>query len=714
MRPEDVLDFVFAYDPQVAPDGSRVAFVRAVMDVEQNAYRSQIWMVPGPAAGEDPGTAATPFTGGPGRDDTPRWSPDGRWLAFLSDRPGPGESDEKPGAPKRARRPKQLWLLSAFGGEARPLTRLRRGAGEPVWSPDGRRIAFCCRVKAEDLEPPAKASEEKEGRPESGDEADRPRVIRRLLYRGDGVGYYDDRYFQIFVLDLESEAPAPRQVTFGPYDHVSPVWSPDGRWLAFAADRSEEADYRGKVDLWVVDPERPGTPEAPVCRRVLEWNGPLHVPAWSPDGRAIYFAGHPDWRHVAGEHHVFRVPLGPATDAGPVAAGPAEDLLPSFGRSVGSAVMSDTRFAAEGVPLVPTPDGRILFLAGDGPVSRVYALDLASREAGTVAGGGRQVISGFSASADGRRLAFAAGDPLNPGDIYAWAPGDAPEGRPLTAVNRALLDRLELSDPEPLTVVAEGGQKVDAWVMKPAGFAAGARYPLVLQIHGGPHAAYGYGFFHEFQLLAAAGYGVLFSNPRGSASYGEAFARAVVGDWGGIDFRDLMAVVDAACRLDWVDPERLGVAGGSYGGYMTAWIVGHTDRFRAAVAMRALTNWYSFYGTSDIGVHFTEREVPGNPWDDEGRLLARSPIRYAHRVRTPILLIHAEQDYRCPIEQSEQFYVAVKRRKVSAEFVRFPGEDHNLSRSGRPKSRVERLRHILRWFSQHLPAGVGMVSEAAQ
>lgn len=728
MQPEDILDLVFAHDPQISPDGSRVAFVRTTMDSEINGYRSQVWMVPAdPAAGGAPDAQAVPFTGGPGRDDTPRWSPDGRRLAFLSDRPGQlpaGEKDRKKHSGREPKRPKQLWVMDTAGGEARQLTRLRRGAGEPVWSPDGRRIAFCCRVKPEDLAPPAGGSAGDRGA--ADDEADRPRVIRRLSYRADGVGYFDDRNVQIFVLDLDSGA-EPRQVTFGPYDHGSPAWSPDGRWLAFAANRSDDADYDWKQDLWVVDPDRPGTAGAPGCHRVLEWGGPLGGVTWTPDGDAIVFSGVPDWRTIGADPHLYRIPLEPGRTGGPPrAAGAPEDLLPGFGRPVGSVILSDSRFAAEGVPPVPTPDGGLLFLASDGPVSRVYRLPGVPAgptfggcpgpggDPTPLAGGGRQVITGFSASADGRRVAFAAGDPLNPCDIFVRDPGDPPEGRRLTRVNHALLDRLDLSDPEPLEVVGEGGQRIDAWVMKPVGAEPGGRYPLVLQVHGGPHAAYGYGFFHEFQLLAAAGYGVLFSNPRGSSAYGEAFSRAVVGDWGGIDFRDVMAAVDAACRLDWVDPDRLGVAGGSYGGYMTTWIVGHTDRFKAAVAMRALTNWYSFYGTSDIGVRFTELEVPGNPWDDEERLLRHSPIRYAHRVTTPILLIHAEEDYRCPIEQAEQFYTAVKRRRVPAEFIRFPGEDHNLSRSGRPRSRLERLRHILRWFGQHLPAGVRTVGEAAR
>ncbi|HHY11941.1 MAG TPA: S9 family peptidase, partial [Firmicutes bacterium] len=273
----------------------------------------------------------------------------------------------------------------------------------------------------------------------------------------------------------------------------------------------------------------------------------------------------------------------------------------------------------------------------------------------------------------------------------------------LTSVNEEVLSELQLSQPEYFLFTASDGVELEGWLMKPINFEPGKKYPVVVEIHGGPAVTYGLAFFHEFQVLASNGYGVFYCNPRGSLGYGEWFAQQVIADQGGMDYQDIMALRNYMDTVEWADSGKVGVTGGSYGGFMTNWIVGHTDRFHAAVTQRSISNWYTKYGTSDIGFYGNRKGMGMRDlWDSEGFLMERSPIRYAPNVNTPILIIHAEQDYRCPMEQAEQWYIALKRLGKTVEFARFAGENHELSRSGKPWNRRERLRHILRWFGEHL------------
>ncbi|MBX6342038.1 MAG: S9 family peptidase, partial [Thermomicrobiaceae bacterium] len=285
--------------------------------------------------------------------------------------------------------------------------------------------------------------------------------------------------------------------------------------------------------------------------------------------------------------------------------------------------------------------------------------------------------------------------------VYA-TDGEGRQERAVSAVNADWLAEVTLAAPERITYLGEGGVEIDGWVLKPPGFRPGVRYPLILEIHGGPHAMYGSTYFHELQVLAARGYVVLYANPRGSTGRGQEFVAAAMGDWGGVDYRDLMAGVDHVLSLGYVDEHRLGVTGGSYGGYMTNWIIGQTDRFKAAVTQRSTCNRYNLLGTSDLVWSYGPWEFRGYPWDEPEFHLERSPISYVRRMRTPLLILHSEQDYRCPIEQAEQLFVALKLLGREVEFVRFPNESHELSRAGRPDHRVERLRRIVDWFGQHL------------
>jgi dipeptidyl aminopeptidase/acylaminoacyl peptidase len=315
-----------------------------------------------------------------------------------------------------------------------------------------------------------------------------------------------------------------------------------------------------------------------------------------------------------------------------------------------------------------------------------------------VVGGDREVAA-FTVSHDGARIACVISDPTHPYEVFTI---DAAERR-LSSENDALLETLEVAAAEPFQVKSSDGETVHGWLMKPPGFSEHKRWPLVLEVHGGPEAMYAWSFMHEFQVLAARGYAVLYTNPRGSKGYGEAFTARIFADWGNQDAADCMAAVDAASQWRWVDPARLGLTGGSYGGFMTAWLVGHTERFRAAVSQRGCYNFVSFYGTSDIGPFFGDYTLGGPVYEREALYRERSPLTYAKQMRTPLLLIHSEQDLRCPIEQAEQLFVQLRRiGKAEVQMVRFPEESHNLSRSGRPDRRIERLERIVGWFDKHL------------
>ncbi len=672
---EELLSIKSVGDAALSPGGTTVAFTQEVVvkreghggkpDGPPYLYRSHIWLV---AAG---GGTPRQFTMGDHRDSRPVWSPDGERILFTSDRGAQPKPSGKP--------PKHLWAIPLGGGEAVRVTEAEHSPAEAVWSPDGRQVAFS-------------GKQALEGPPESD-----VKFITRMKHKFDGEGFWDNRYKHIFVVP-SSGGPAV-QVTSGDYDHREPAWSPDGLRLAFVANRQEDADYTNVADIWVA------TPATGELLRLTTGVGPVASPAWSPDGATIAYLGHENACMGASNMMLWVVP----SDGG---AAP-KCLARDFDRSLGHHVITDMRAHPNAGRPTWSPDGRYLFvMVAEGGTTQLAAVEVATG-AVCVMTVGRREIYGESYCSDCRRVALAVSDPLSPGDIWSAEVEGLDEGRPrippegerrLTWVNKELLERFDLSAPRRFEYSGADGWPIEGWVYPPAGAEPGRRYPTLLAVHGGPHAAYGEAFFHEFQVLAGLGYALVITNPRGSQGYGQEFTAATHHDWGGKDYHDIMAGLDAALeQFAFLDPDRLGVQGGSYGGFMTNWIVGHTDRFKAAVTMRSISNCLSQWGTSDLAYFKGYWEFPGDPWESPEFYWERSPLAYVNQIKTPLLIEHSENDLRCPIGEAEQLFAALKKMGREVMMVRFPNESHDLSRNGQPQHRVERLRAIADWFVKYLP-----------
>jgi len=664
ITPEDVFRFQLVSDAQLSPDGARVAYVLQWTNRDENRYFSNVWVVP------CDGRAPRPFTRGDHGDRSPRWAPDGGSLAFLSDR---GEKT-------------QIWRIPADGGEAEALTTLEEGSvGELCWSPDGERIAFTYRSKPE-WQRKCSVEERKEKHRSTP-----ALVVRRLAYREEGAGYFGDERWHLFVLEVASREV--RQLTTGETDQGSLAWSPDGSRIAFITNRSADPDCTPQFEEIRIIPVAGGA-EAEVSAPP----GPKSHLAWSPDGASFAYYGHADVTDVwsAADPHLWLVPA---------AGGAGRDLSAPLDRPVGNSTLGDIRaFGGGWTGPVWSPDSReILFLISDAGCCHAYRVAAEGGACSNRTPGFLGEVASLSLDRSGRRLAAVVGDPQTPGDVQVADVGDgAIRLRPLTRVNEALLAEMELAVPEEIRATADGGE-VHGWLLRPPRPAA-ERAPLILYIHGGPHTQYGWSFLHEIQVLAARGFAVLYTNPRGSRGYGQAHVAAIRGDWGGPDYRDLMAATDHAVTLPGIDVTRLAVTGGSYGGYMTNWIIGQTDRFRCAITQRSVVNLHSMAGTCDF--NFSQSDYfGGTTWGAPERLLAQSPLRLAANVSTPLLIIHSEGDLRCPIEQAEQLFAALKRQGKHVEFVRYPREaNHGLSRSGPPDLRLDRLERIVAWMERWLLA----------
>ena len=667
LTPDDFWQMRFLTDTALAPDGQHLAYVVLSADREANQQRSAIWLLD-LASGE-----SRALTAGTARDTSPCWSPDGRLLAFTSDREGEGA---------------QVYLLALAGGEARRLTHMRRGTRDPFWSSDGAWVGFESEVRpgeAPDAEPPHDAATRERERRE---EAERPRIITRLQYRWDGKGYFEGRrhLFRVRVGGGAVEA-----LTDGDYDDSDGACSPDGRLLAFVSDRSDERDANDATDLWLLDLQ------SRALRRLSDGHAQITKPAWSPDGRHIACYAEP----TVGTHSTYDTRLLVAE----VATGRVSYPLDGAGRSAAALLYNDLPRPGGHAP-VWSPDGATLLFATDWHGgTEVLRVPVAGGEVATVLACHDHHLAQFALTPDARRLVALACQPTDLWAIWEYplaALTSAGEPRRLTDLNGDLLAGRLLSVPERLSVEVEG-HPLDAWLCRPVGPASTDNAPLVLYIHGGPHAAFGQSFSGQAQMLAGLGYAVLYANPRGSTGYGEAFAQACDHDWGGGDYRDLMAVVDAALARGGLDATRLAVTGPSYGGYMTNWIVTQTDRFAAAVTLNSVTNLASSFGTADIDSVWAPGDNGGWPWERAEYYRERSPLTHAPRVTTPIRIIAAENDYRCPISQSEEWYTWLKRLgRAPVDFVRLPGASHGVFAT--PRQRVLRQTLVIEWITRYCPS----------
>ena len=648
MELDDLYRIPFVSDAQLSPDGASVAFVVTRADREKDANRSQIWLVPADGSG-----APRQLTFGDS-DGAPRWSPDGKWLAFVAAR---GE-----GAKAR------IWLLPTGGGEARALTPADRGAGAAVWSPDASRIAFVSAVSGDD---------DSDGNDDSPAARNRPVVVTTVQYKSDGAGLLGEKRMHLFVCDLEGST---EQLTSGDYSVAMPAWSPDGSQLAFASAMHENRNLDLASHIFVIDARAGSEPKAVTSGITV-----AAAPAFSPDGRSIVYAGAPH----TGVGHTRLFVVG---DGEPVELAAVLDRNVMVGGP-----------AYPGAPPRFLPDGKsVLFCARDLGCTHLYrtAID----NSGTVTklvGDEWSSVSGLSVSADGSTIAYVQTTPSTCSEVWVAA-ADGSNARALTNLVGEALGDIDLFRPAARQFTAPDGTAVSGWLLHDDSAAGPKR--LLLDIHGGPHNAWnptfdGLHLYH--QVLAAAGWAVLFINPRGSDGYGEAFYTGLVGDgWGRADADDFLAAVDAVVADGIADPSQVAVTGYSYGGYMTCWLTATTDRFRSAVAGGVVADLPSFAGTSDIGVGFARTELGVMPWENPDQLAASSPQAMVGGVTTPTLIVHGERDDRCPIGQAEQWFSALRARGIETELVRYPGASHLFILNGPPSQRIDWCRRIVEWISR--------------
>ncbi len=658
---KDLLAFKLPGEPQISPAGDRIVYSTTWVNQDDNKYESTIYQVV-------PGQEPTRLTGS-NSDSRPEFSPDGKTLAFLSRRSGSS----------------QVWLLPLDGGEARQLTRIKGGVSQFKWFPDSQMLALLANITPTGIEPEEQKDDDSDPYIKYNRDV---KVIDELFYKLDGVGYFSERRPQLCVMEV-GEGSKPQQLTQHPYrvGSIADI-SPDGQEILFTSLRGENYDREAwQQHLWAI-PVCGGEPE-----QLVGGEYGVQAAAYSPDGRQVAFVAS------------FTKQMG--YDNGRLylqarAGGKEREVAPNYDRPFSSLSLTDLG-AAGRLPLTWANDGQSIFAPAsvDGAVHLVNVnITTGAVEQLTA---GEQIIISYSFDKTQSKAVLTVGNFLNPSDIYMFDLATRTQQR-LTEVNRELLGELELSEPVHYTFRAEGGPEVDGWVMQPIGFDPAKRYPAVLEVHGGPMMMYAYSFFFEFQLMTAQGYAVIFTNPRGSQGYGEAFCKAIQYEWGNLDYVDVMAGLESALAANpWIDPKRVAIAGGSYGGYMSAWAIGHTNRFQAAICSRPVIHWAAEVGTTDGGWRWMRRAKDVAPWVDDTWYRQQSPWTYMENMQTPVLIEVQEGDLRCPIEQGQMLYSGLKfLNKAPVKFVRYPDEFHGMSRNGQPWHRVHRLHMIADWLEQYL------------
>lgn len=666
MRAEDLCLLTFVGDPQISPEGERIMFTKKVVDVDKNKYVTHICMT-------DLDGVVTQWTQGDGGAGSPRWSPDGKAIAFVS-----GRDAKMP----------QIFILCTSGGEARKLTSLEEGSiGEILWSPDSAKIAFTYR--ATDPKWTQKAAKEREAKGLSTP----PREIDSIWYRLDGDGYFLNERYSAYVVDVAS-GEITKVFSDAGYGFLSMDWSPNSKELAITSSANKDPyfdkpnDQIFRVDLegqvWMLE----GLPK-----------GDKHTIKWAPNGEWMAYLGDVSEDDPWGVRN---------TKLYVVLAGGGEPkcLSDMNDYCLTVSTLSDSKeFSGEGT-LIWSPDSKAIYVG----VGWHGATQLGFVQVET--GGvqllteGNHAIGIGNMSRNGERFAMTFGTPLKPNEIAVY---DLTTSKPspdvLTTFNKTFVEEIQIQEPEEVWIETTDDLKVHAWMIKPVGYIEPKRYPAILQIHGGPHAQYGWAFFHEFQMLAAQGYVVVFTNPRGSKGYGESWCAAIKGNWGEKDWQDIQAVTRWMQHQPSIHPGQMGVMGGSYGGYMTNWVIGHCHDFAGAITDRCVSNLVSMSGSSDFPNN-KDGYFGGCAWGDIEQitpLWRQSPIAYFESVVTPTLVIHSEGDLRCNVEQAEQVFHALQAQGVESRFVRYPQSTfHGLSRSGPPDLRLHRLGEITSWWDKHL------------
>lgn len=667
---KDLFDFVWVGDPQISPDGSRVVFVKVTVNAAKTNYDTSIWMV------STDGGEPRRITSG-NRDSNPRWSPDGTYLTFqrAGETPGPASAP-------------QLYMMSMAGGEAWAYTSLPRGAGGAAWSPDGKWIVFGSSANPEDLA--------KQGKPADPNvrESD-VRVITRAVYRSDSGGYIDStRPGHIWVIEAPKspeQKVTPRQLTKGEFSEGGAVWSKDSSKIYFVTNRDPEPYYSlPKTEVYSVSVNG-GDPEL-----LTKFPMGVGLMSLSPDGKRFAFTTSSNGDPVKSYSQPDLWVMDIEKNARP------KNLTTEFDFDVGGGLTGDQAAprAGGGTGPIWTADGRGIIerFAKEGRTN-LAIFDSSTGAVSNVTTGDHAIMS-FKASSDSSRIAYVRSTPTIVGDLYVMDRGGS--SKQLTKLNDALFSKLNLTEPDDVWYQSFDGKRVQTWVQKPANFDPKQKYPLILNIHGGPHAAYGYVFSHEFQWMAAKGYVVVYPNPRGSTSYGQDFGNIIQYKYPGDDHKDLMFAVDEVIKRGYIDTKKLGVTGGSGGGVLTNHAVTQTDRFAAAVSQRDISDWANWWYTADFA-QFQPAWFQGAPFEDVEGFRERSAITHVAKIKTPMMFILGEADWRTPpAAGGEELFRALKYRKVPTVMVRFPNESHELSRSGQPWHRIERLQHIVGWFDKWL------------
>ncbi len=648
--PDTLWDWRTVSHPKVSPDGQHVVYALEWADKMSDAFHVNLWI-----ASTD-GKENKPLTQGKQKDTAAVWSPDGQRLAYISTRSGKAQIVVR-------------WMAS---GAESTISNFENAMSDLAWSPDSKRIAFFSRVSVK-----PKWTVASTPAPNGAQWTAGPSVVTNLKWRSDGIsgaGLLPLSVPHLFVIDAEGgEA---RQVTTGDYPHTGPAaWTPDGKAVVLSTHRRADADgILYPEDLYSIDVE------TGAARKIVERSGPEGDPVISPDGRLVAFLGFED-RGKA--HHSTRLWVVGMDGSGLKLLGNALDrnYYSPVWKSDGAGVyaiaedrgQSHLYLAALSGSIEKITSGNVRFSTAYGPADRI------SLASGTVA--------------------LTASDPASPKDVYALKLGSGQKPLRLSSVNEALVAHRKPGAVEEMVWKSFDGKEMQGWVIKPPDFEAGKKYPMILDIHGGPHAMYGIEFNHQMQMFAARGFVVLYTNPRGSTGYGEEFGDVIHAKYPGDDYQDLMTGVDALLAKGYVDEKRLYVTGGSGGGLLTAWIVTQTDRFRAAVSQYPVTNWFTQAGSADIGLLMT-RWMKAMPWENPQQYIARSPVFRADKVKTPTMILTGEEDWRTPIAQSEEFYFALKARGVDTVMVRFSRENHGI-RGAFPSHRVLKVEHILGWFEKH-------------